>query len=123
MLKSIICVDDEPDMRKIVQMVLQTMGGFSVIVCDSGEAALAQVAQGLPDLILLDVMMPGLDGIETLQALKKGPAAAVPVAFMTAKTEPDEIEELKQAGAIGIIAKPFNPMTLAEQVAAVWENR
>ena len=123
MLKSIMCVDDEAGMRKIVQTVLQTMGGFQVTPCDSGENALIQVETALPDLILLDVMMPGMDGIETLQAFKKSSAANIPVIFMTAKTEADELEELLQTGAIGVIPKPFNPMTLVEKVNQIWENQ
>lgn len=123
-LHRILCVEDEPDIRAIVRMALETVGGFSVRTCGSGPEALAQVAEFGPDLILLDVMMPGMDGPGTLNALRRLPAAAgIPVAFMTAKVQPQELAALRALGALDVIAKPFDPMTLAETVRQIWGRR
>lgn len=123
-LQRILCVEDEPDIQAVARMALELVGGFQVLVCGSGEQALREVQAFRPDLILLDVMMPGMDGPGTLQALRALPdVAPVPVAFMTAKVQPNEVAHYRSLGALDVIAKPFDPMTLPAQVRAVWERR
>jgi len=121
-LQRILYVEDEADIRQVAQLALEAVGGFTVKLCASGEEAINEAAAFAPDMILLDVMMPGMDGPSTLAALREQPAlAAVPVAFMTAKVQPSEVEHYRSLGARDVIAKPFDPMTLAEQVRTVWE--
>lgn len=121
-LGRILYVEDDDDIREIAQLALEIVGGFSVLLCASGEQALAQAAAFAPDLILLDVMMPGMDGPSTLTALRQIPALLhTPVAFMTAKIQPQEIAAYKAMGALDVIAKPFDPMLLPEQVTAIWK--
>jgi len=120
-LKRILYVEDEPDIRAVAQIALEVVGGFVTRICSSGAEALQAVASFAPDLILLDVMMPGMDGPSTLLALRKLPELdGTPVAFMTAKVQPNEVIEYKRLGAIGVIAKPFDPMTLGDAVRALW---
>ncbi len=117
----ILYVEDEPDIRAIAQMALETVGGFSVIACASGREALAAAATASADLLLLDVMMPAMDGLSTLKALRALPATAnTPVIFMTAKVQADEVALYKALGAIDVIAKPFDPMELSAQVSRIW---
>ena len=121
-LQRILYVEDEADIRQVAQLALEAVGGFTVKLCASGEEAINEAAAFAPDMILLDVMMPGMDGPSTLAALREQPAlATVPVAFMTAKVQPNEVEHYRFLGARDVIAKPFDPMTLAEQVRTVWE--
>jgi CheY-like chemotaxis protein len=120
-LERIMYVDDEPDIRTIVELVLHTLEGFTLTLCGSGSEALRRAPEVLPQLILLDVMMPGMDGPETLRALRALPAtAAVPVVFVTAKIQPAEVARFRELGAVEVIAKPFDPMALAGQVRDVW---
>ena len=120
-LQRILCVEDEPDIQAIARMALELVGGFQVHVCASGEQALREVQAFAPDMILLDVMMPGMDGPGTLAALRALPGlATVPVACMTAKVQPNEVAHYKSLGALDVVAKPFNPMTLADQVRKIW---
>ncbi|UDL04711.1 response regulator [Marinobacter sp. CA1] len=122
-LKRIMYVEDEPDIRAVAELALVSVGGVEVMLCESGEDALARVDGFQPDLILLDVMMPRLDGPETLQALRQKPGLAeVPVAFMTAKVQSSEVESYKALGAIDVIAKPFDPMTLSDKVQGIWDQ-
>ena len=123
-LQRILYVEDEPDIQAVARMALEHIGGFTVEVCSSGREALEKIPQFQPDLILLDVMMPGMDGPTTLQALRATPEGqAIPVAFMTAKVQPQEIAQYKQLGAIEVIPKPFDPMTLSDKVRTIWEQR
>ncbi|WP_019594896.1 response regulator [Thioalkalivibrio sp. ALM2T] len=122
-LQRILYVEDEPDIRAVAQLALETVGGFTVKVCGSGEEAAHDAEDFAPDLILLDVMMPGMDGPSTLEALREIPALVeVPVAFMTAKVQPSEIEHYKSLGARDVIAKPFDPMQLADEVRRIWQG-
>jgi len=122
-LTSILYVEDEPDIRTVAKMALEMTGGFEVHLCSSGEEALESLAGFTPDLVLLDVMMPGMDGPTTLAELRKHPkGASVPVIFLTAKSQASEISAYRDAGAIGVIAKPFDPMTLASQVSELWSQ-
>ncbi len=123
-LRRVLCVEDERDIHEIVRLALALVGGLAVKTCSSGAEAVAEAADFAPDLILLDVMMPGMDGPATLQALRQIPAVSrTPIAFMTAKTEASEIAELKQLGAFAVIAKPFDPMRLAAQLREAFQAR
>jgi len=120
-LKSILYVEDEPDIREIAKIALEMVGGFSVIMCASGEEALTKAKGNKPDLLLLDVMMPGMDGPTTLKALRQFPElSTTPVIFMTAKVQPKEVEEYKAMGALDVIPKPFDPMALAQTLRDIW---
>jgi len=121
-LNTLMLVEDDPHIQEIARLALETVGGFSVSICPSGAEALERVTEIAPDLIILDVMMPNMDGPATLQRLRQIPAGATtPVIFLTAKTRPAEIQELLALGAIGVVAKPFNPMALADEIRAVWD--
>lgn len=118
--RRVMYVEDDPDIRAIAEIALQDVGGFTVALCESGTDALAAAPGFGPELVLLDVMMPGMDGPSTLQALRKLPGMArVPVIFMTARLQRSEIREYRDLGAIGVIPKPFDPMTLSEQIAKI----
>ena len=113
----VLHVDDEPDIREVVEISLSLDPTFSVRGCSSGGDALSAAAAWSPDLILLDVMMPVMDGPTTLTHLRQSPKTAnIPVVFMTARAQPRELEHFVSLGAEGVIAKPFDPMTLASAV-------
>ncbi len=122
-LKLVLYVEDDPDIQMVAQMALEIVGGLSLRTCSSGQEAMQVAASGIaPDLILLDVMMPGLDGPATLAELRKITATATtPVIFMTAKVQAAEVTYYKSIGASGVIAKPFDPMQLAQQVRTMFE--
>lgn len=123
MLKRVLFVEDDPDIQTVARMALEAVGGFTVLGCSSGAEALERVEAFAPDLILLDVIMPGMDGMETLQALRLLPGAgAVPVVFMTAKVQAQDVSEYREAGAVDVIAKPFDPMTLPATVRSIWRR-
>ena len=120
-LSRILYVEDEPDIRAVAKLALEIVGGLTVELCGSGHEALEKACQFKPDLILLDVMMPGMDGPTTLEALRQQPeTAALPIAFMTAKVQASEVERYTGMGAIGVVAKPFDPMQLAGTVKQLW---
>jgi two-component system, OmpR family, response regulator len=122
-LKKILHVEDEADIRTIAKLALEAFGGFEVESCDSGVDALAKAPVFQPDLVLLDVMMPGMDGPMTLEALRKLPGfAQVPAIFMTAKAQPQEIEKLRFLGAIDVVVKPFDPEMLCTQITDIWRR-
>ena len=116
----VLYVDDEPDIREIAKMSLGLDPDFDVRTADGGAAALATVAEWRPDIVLLDVMMPGMDGPAVLARLREDPATAdIKVAFVTARAQKSEIQNFAMLDAIGVIAKPFDPMSLAAQVQAL----
>jgi len=122
-LKKILYVEDEQDIQTVARMALEMVGKFTVCACSSGEEAVAAAAGFAPDLILLDVMMPGMDGPTTLARLRQDASGAgVPAVFMTAKVQPHEIENLKALGAVEVIAKPFDPMTLSDTLRGIWSS-
>ena len=119
----ILYVEDEPDIQTIAQMALEVVGGFDVRICSSGEEALQVITEFAPAIVLLDVMMPGMDGMETYQALRQKPDCVnLPVVFMTAKVQSHEIQQYRDLGAIDVICKPFDPMTLATEVQAILDK-
>ena len=122
-LERILFVEDDRDIQTVARIALEDVGGFVVKICDSGAAALDAAPGFGPDLIVLDVMMPGMDGPSTLEALRSMPGlASTPVVFMTAKTMRTEVEHYKELGALEVIPKPFDPMTLSDQLRAIWNN-
>jgi len=117
----ILYVEDEPDIRAVAQMALEAVGGFAVIVCASGQEALSVAPDARADLLLLDVMMPGMDGPSTLRALREIPATAhTPVIFMTAKVQAAEVALYKALGALEVIPKPFDPMEISAEIQRIW---
>lgn len=119
----ILYVDDEADIRTIVQFAFEDEEGFELKVCASGQEALDMVGDYRPALVLLDVMMPEMDGPTTLQRLHVQPGLAqLPIAFVTAKVQPQEVAYLMSLGAVDVIAKPFDPMALADHVRRVWQG-
>lgn len=122
-LQRILYVDDEPDIQAIVKTALEALGGFTVCTCDCGADAVTEVPVFKPDMILLDMMMPGLNGIETFDALKALPEMAdTPVVFVTAKAQSDELNKYKALGAAGTIPKPFDPITLSDDLHQIWKT-
>lgn len=122
-LTRIMCVEDDGDIRTILDFSLARLGKYEVLLCPGGQQALDQVEAFKPQLVLLDVMMPEMDGPQTLTHLRalevmKG----VPVVFLTAKAMQNEIEELLVHGATGIIVKPFDPVKLPKDILIYWEH-
>jgi two-component system OmpR family response regulator len=124
LLTNILYVEDDLDIQAVAQIALEIVGGLNLKICSSGEEALAAIDEGfVPDLLLLDVMMPNMDGPTTLAGLRLLPVtAATPVIFMTAKVQASELDFYVSLGAIGVIAKPFDPMELSDQVRALWNK-
>jgi CheY-like chemotaxis protein len=122
-LKKILLIEDEPDIREIARIALEDIGHFTVKYCSSGEEALRNAGKFSPDLILLDMMMPGMNGITTLSELRKKPSTQnIPVIFMTAINQASESIEYKNAGALDVINKPFDPMRLASMLQSIWDK-
>ena len=122
-LNRILLVEDDPDIQVVVSLTLSRIGGFTVEVCGSAAEALDVARAFGPELILLDVMMPEMDGLAALHALRKIPETAdTPVVFMTAKIQPQEIARYRALGSLGVIPKPFDPTTLADTVREIWKS-
>ncbi len=116
-MQRILYIDDEPDIREIAVMALELDPEFHVRSCESGAEGIEEAVRWLPDLILLDVMMPGLDGPDTLVRLRAIPSTSeIPVVFITARTQSQDVKRLEALGAAAVIAKPFDPMSLADLV-------
>ena len=122
-LNKILHIEDDPDILEISLLVLEGIGGFTVKQSSSGRDSLTVAPEFSPDLILLDVMMPGMNGPETLDALRQLPEIAnTPVIFMTAKVQPEEVEKYMAQGAVAVITKPFDSMTLSDQITKIWND-
>ncbi len=122
-LTKILCVDDESDIRTIIKFALERKGHFTVQYCSSGQEAISVVEEFRPDLILLDIMMPVMDGVSTFYELRKLPVTKdTPVVFITAKSQRSEIEQFKKIGAVDVITKPFSAATLSDQLLEIWSN-
>ncbi len=115
----LLYVEDEADIRTVASIALEDEG-FDIVFCGSGEQALEQLKTFIPDVIMLDVMMPGMDGPTTLAQLRHLPGLKnTPVIFLTARVQPSEILDFIALGAIAVIPKPFDPMTLASQITDI----
>ncbi len=122
-LTRILYVDDDDDIRTVARFALEFVGGFEVAACASGEEALALAPGFSPQLLLLDVMMPGMDGPAVLAAMRLLPAtAATPAVFMTAKVRSSEVERYRALGAVDVVAKPFDPMGLPAAIRSIWDR-
>lgn len=121
-LQKIMCIDDEEDILDVLKLALETVGGFEVHICPVSKNAVAEAEAFKPDLILLDVMMPEMDGPATLKHLQAHPEISkIPVIFMTARVQQSEVNEYLALGVAGVIAKPFDPMSLPGQITKLWE--
>lgn len=118
-MNRILYIDDEDDIREVAQMALEIDSDLEVRTSASGAEGIEEAIAWRPDLILLDVMMPVMDGPTVLKHLRENPAtASIPVIFITARTQAQEVAALESLGGRGVLAKPFDPMTLAEQARA-----
>jgi len=121
--QSVLYVDDDADICSVVQATLRLVPGLQVQTADSGKRAIDLAHEFRPDLVLMDVMMPGLDGPSTLKRMRETILLAdIPVVFMTAKVLPAEISQFLQLGAIGVIVKPFDPLNLYSELLALWDK-
>jgi len=122
-LQRVMHVEDDESIRAVAEIALADVAGFELLSCDSGPSALAQAEAFAPQLILLDVMMPQMDGLQTLAALRQLPGMAqVPVVFMTAKIQQGEKQQYINAGAIAVIDKPFEPMQLGGTLSRLYQQ-
>ena len=122
-LQRVMHVEDDESIRAVTEIALTDVAGFTLLSCDSGHNALMQVEAFAPQLILLDVMMPKMDGLQTLVALRQLPGMEhVPVVFMTAKIQQAEKQQYIDAGAIAVIDKPFEPMELGDTLSRLYQQ-
>ncbi len=122
-LNRIMHVEDDESIRMVAEMALVDVAGFELLSCDGGQSALEQAEAFAPELVLLDVMMPKMDGLQTLAELRKLPSlATTPVVFMTAKIQQAEKQQYLDAGAIAVVEKPFEPMELGDTLRALYQQ-
>jgi DNA-binding response OmpR family regulator len=124
MTKRVLVIDDEDGVREVIQFSLEAIAGWDVITASSGHEGLLKAGNEQPDAILLDVMMPNLDGVATFQQLQRQPSTqCVPVILLTAKAQAREEKQFLQLGIAGIVIKPFKPQDLVQQVRTIlgWE--
>ena len=122
-LSRILLVEDDPDIQTVTSLALGSFGGFEVRVCGTAQDAVDAATRFLPDLILLDVMMPGMDGLDILAALRRHPSLSdVPVIFLTARVQPHDVARYRELGSLAVIPKPFEPSELAGRIRAIWET-
>ncbi|MDJ0901632.1 MAG: response regulator [Xenococcus sp. MO_188.B8] len=118
--KNILLIDDEETIQEVVQVGIEIEAGWQVAIASSGQEGITLAQNQQPDAILLDVMMPDMDGIATLSQLKaNAKTRTIPVIFLTAKTQAAEEDQLQNLGVVDVITKPFNSMTLASQIAKI----
>lgn len=116
----VLLIDDENDIRRIARLALSKVGKMDVVDASNGQEGIEKAEVEMPDVILLDVMMPSMDGPSTLALLKNNPTTTnIPVIFLTAKAMPSELERLRSLGAIEVLTKPFDPLTLATQIQKI----
>ena len=124
-LKKIIYVDDQMDILLVAKYALSEIGEYEVLMCESGTEALAKIEEYNPDLIILDVMMPELDGPQTLSQIREIESfKTTPTIFITAKTFPNEVTNLMSCDVdvIGVIPKPFDPITISTTIQSTWNS-
>lgn len=120
MPRKVLIIDDEDDIREVAALSLESIAGWNVLTASSGAQGLARALEHQPDAILLDVMMPGMDGPTTFRELRKNPGTAkIPVLLLTAKVQSSDQRRFADLGVESVLFKPFDPMTLADQIASV----
>lgn len=120
MTKRILIVDDEPDIREATQVCLEVSKGWQVMTASSSKEGLAKAISEQPDVVLLDVMMPDMDGLATFAQMQTNPKTHhIPVILLTAKTQPDDRHRFAQLAIAAVITKPYDPLTLADQIAEI----
>ena len=122
-LDRILSIEDDPDIRQILQLSLEAVGGLTACMCASAAEALETAEAFAPDLLLLDAMMPEVDGVGALVALREIPGLSkTPAVFLTARVSQSEVRQYLEMGAVGVVAKPFAPMELADRLRELWEE-
>jgi len=122
-LRKILYVEDDADLQQVVSMILEDIGGYEVKICNSGKQALAETYKFQPDLFLLDVMLPEMDGPTLLKELRKNSTFKdIPAIFISAKVQGDELLEYSEYGVLGIIRKPFDPISISDTINMLYEN-
>ncbi len=121
-IEKVMLVDDDANIRIIAEIALADVGNWQVVLADSGASAIETAQREKPDLILLDVMMPGMDGPTTMVKLQECLDPMPPVIFLTAKVQSTEVEHYQSLGAAGVIRKPFDPITLPDEIRAVLDG-
>lgn len=122
-LKKILYAEDEPDVQTIVEISVWSMSDYEIKICGNGKILLDCVEDYMPDLILLDVMMPEMDGPTTLKNLQLNEKTKdIPVIFITAKAQAHEVKLFEETGVIGVITKPFDPTTLCSSIKELWDK-
>lgn len=123
-LERVLYIEDDEDIQAIVKVALEDVGGLVLQVCSGGREALQAMPGFRPDLVLLDVMMPGMDGPSTLRALRELPGyGGLPAVFLTARAQPSDIAQYQGLGVLGVIVKPFQAGRLAQQLRDLWQRR
>lgn len=123
LLQRVLCVEDDEDIRRIVRLALERIGGMTVELVADPSAAIARMTDFQPDLVLLDWMMPGIDGPTLLKQMRETAGLrSLPVVFVTAKASQRELAELSALGPAGVISKPFAPKDLPAKLRAIWES-
>lgn len=122
-LKKILYAEDEYDIQTIVQISIWSMSDYEIKICDNGKILLDCVEEYKPDLIMLDAMMPEMNGLTTLKNLQMNENTKnIPVIFITAKTQTSEMDLYNKAGVIGVLAKPFDPISLCSNIKKIWDQ-
>lgn len=122
-LRRVLVAEDDPDIRDVLWLALGRLGGLQVHLVDTGSKVLENLRVVTPDLVILDVMMPSMDGPSVAAAIRNlGGEHEVPVVFLTARATEEDVQHLLTVGSIGVIRKPFDPLTLAQRVRDLWAN-
>lgn len=123
-LRRVMLVEDDPDIATLARIALEDFAGLEFVHCPNGNAALTAVEDVKPDLIILDYRMPGMNGAEVLKALRsREDTREIPIVFMTASLMPQHVHRLLDLGALAVLPKPFDPLTLGEEVQRIWDQR
>jgi len=121
-LQRILLADDEPDILEISRIALETVGGYEVAVCESGTRFLQLVVEFDPDLVIIDALMPDMNGLEVLAAMRRIEGfEETPAVFLTGLVLERDLRELRQSGAVDVVTKPFDPMALPQRIQGIWK--
>jgi two-component system, OmpR family, response regulator len=119
MIERVLAVEDDPAIRKVIELSLTRVGNWQTMIVESGSKAIVAFSEFKPDVILLDVMMPGMNGIDTFKKLREQFGAHIPIIFLTAKVQKQEIQAYAELGAAGVVLKPFDPGQLPAQIKRI----